>query len=181
MRYLIILVFIFLFMISCSQVERVDNNNKEYHQPTKTILIKLKEPTKEVVKLVSKPILSIKETLNFMERIHIKTVKAFNDNEQTVVQLVHMLRANTYGIRKVWYTHNVFKNDGLLGEENTSTIVITVQTLGKGKYGETFKRQYIKVAEVSSLDINQTSQKYKDIAEEKFFELIKLLVNNEVI
>lgn len=157
MKFLII----FLVSLSCSVIDDTVVEETEY------------------VETDLEPMEYIEKSLEHMEGVHFTTLEAYADNIQTVVQIVQMRKANTYDIVKVWYTHNVFKNSGLLGKEEMYSVVITVQSLKKGHYN--FDRQYVRVMQADSVVIDKVSQELKNIAQQKFFEIVKLLANNEVI
>ena len=181
MKYFTIIL---LFMFSCSQVQRVGEDESNHKPPIEkyqkpVVVEKVRVDTVYVDVATKTPYMVTADgKVVPQEGVHYKAVKANYDDTETVVKLVHLVYNNKYNIKKVWYTHNVFHNKGsLLGDDQHATIITTVQTVEKKGYG-TFKRHYIKVVDAYGNDIHTVSDEVKEVGKQKFEELLKILINS---
>jgi hypothetical protein len=100
-----------------------------------------------------------------------------DSSDGEVIMLLALLKDNTYGIRKVWYTIEKHTNGKLLADDSTCKIVVTVQTVGSSM--STFETQFKKEESAVGRDaIHALTNTYTQLVERKFIETLELLLNN---
>jgi len=175
MKYLVILL---LFLSACSNVERVGDHDTVQR---KVSVVETSEP--EIVK-IKEPVqlekVDIKENIDHLEGIHFKVLSPLYDKMQTVKKIVGMRRANKFDIIKVWWTYNVFENEGdLLDQDDMEIVVVTVQS--QNKDDGLFTRHFVKVVEVKKSRARSVENEMLELGERKFYELLTKVVRNEIV
>ena len=182
-----ILVIIMLFMFSCTQMERVGNEKVYLDRDEPAEKIKetpvVKEKVEEIP--VEEPITLRKVEVEHYdmskldEWVSNKSIKYLkpDSGDGEVIKLVALLKDNSYGIRKVWYTIEKHANGKLLSDDSKCKIVVTVQTVGVSM--DTFETQFKKEeSAVGRESIHVMTNTYTQLVEQKFMETLELLINN---